>query len=116
LRIASGCHDFWKIYASKNIRKGFAESGPGIAVFTTSKIHGQNAGNIRFLARMVNQATPIFDAATHKPDPYTAVILYFPDSTRKGGIWTGRVWWSEGQAVEPSHWQRMLGPPHETDE
>ena len=49
----------------------------------------------------------IHDAATTKPEPYTAVRLYFPDGSRKGGIWTGRLWWSEGNAVYPDRWQRL---------
>jgi len=51
---------------------------------------------------------PIYDAAITKPEPYTAVRLFFSDGTRKGGIWTGKVWWSEGCAVYPERWQRLL--------
>jgi hypothetical protein len=56
---------------------------------------------------MSDQESPICNAITSKPDPYTAVRLYFSDGSRRGGIWTGRVWWSEGQAVYPERWQRM---------
>jgi len=54
-----------------------------------------------------------YDATTTKPDPYTAVVLYFADGSRKGGIWTGSVWWSEGRSAEPQRWQRMPVPPKE---
>ncbi|MEP6672622.1 MAG: hypothetical protein ABJF10_25890 [Chthoniobacter sp.] len=59
-------------------------------------------------SRMADQKNPIYDAATTKPEPYKAVRLYFSDGSRKGGIWTGTVWWSEGCAVYPEHWQRLL--------
>ncbi|HEY3900041.1 MAG TPA: hypothetical protein VGM54_15640 [Chthoniobacter sp.] len=59
---------------------------------------------------MCNEPTPTFDTVMTKPEPYTAVVLFFPDGTRKGGIWTGQVWWSEGRAVEPERWQRIPLP------
>jgi len=49
----------------------------------------------------------IYDAADTKPEPYKAVRLFFADGSRKGGIWTGKVWWSEGCAVHPERWQRL---------
>jgi hypothetical protein len=62
---------------------------------------------------MRNHENPTFEAQAVKPEPYTAVRLYFADGSRKGGIWTGKVWWSEGRAVEPVRWERMtpLTPP-----
>ena len=63
---------------------------------------------------MGNDRNPTFDTVTTKPEPYTAVVLFFADGTRKGGIWTGQVWWSEGRAVEPDRWQRI--PPPEREE
>jgi hypothetical protein len=49
----------------------------------------------------------IHDAAQTKPDPYKAFRIYFPDGSRQGGIWTGKVWWSEDRAVYPEHWQQL---------
>jgi hypothetical protein len=59
---------------------------------------------------MTEKDSPTFDAETTKPEPYTALRLYFPDGSRKGGIWTGEQWWSEGHAVHPVRWQRLPGP------
>ncbi len=59
-------------------------------------------------ARMGDPKNPIYDAANTKPQPYTAVRLFFSDGSRKGGIWTGTVWWSEGGAVYPERWQKLL--------
>ena len=53
------------------------------------------------------QENPIHNAVNMKPEPYTAVRLYFCEGDRAGGIWTGRVWWSEGRAVYPERWQRL---------
>jgi hypothetical protein len=58
---------------------------------------------------MQEKADQTFDAETTKPDPYVALLLYFSDGSRRGGIWTGKVWWSEGSAVYPLRWQRMQG-------
>lgn len=60
---------------------------------------------------MAHSENPIYDVAEKKPEPYTAVRLYFADGSRQGGIWTGRVWWSEGRAVYPERWQRLPVPP-----
>ena len=59
---------------------------------------------------MQEKADHTFDANATKPEPYVALVLYFADGTRRGGIWTGKVWWSEGCAVYPVRWQRMQGP------
>ncbi len=48
------------------------------------------------------------DAATVKPEPYVALRLFMSDGSSKGGIWTGREWWSEGRAVYPVRWQRIM--------
>ncbi len=56
---------------------------------------------------MPDSKNPIHAAAEVKPEPYTAVRLYFADGSRQGGIWTGKVWWSEGRPVYPERWQRM---------
>jgi hypothetical protein len=56
---------------------------------------------------MADHENQIYDASNSKPEPYTAVRLYFSNGTRQGGIWTGRVWWSEGRAVYPERWQRL---------
>ena len=65
---------------------------------------------------MGKNADQIFDAETTKPEPYVALRLYFSDGSRKGGIWTGRVWWSEGHAVFPVHWQRLEEPAIKREE
>lgn len=56
---------------------------------------------------MGDQKNPIYEVSETKPEPYKAVRLYFSDGSRLGGIWTGRVWWSEGRAVYPERWQRL---------
>ena len=56
---------------------------------------------------MADQDYPIFEANDKKPEPYKAVRLYFADGSRQGGIWTGRVWWSEGKSVYPERWQLL---------
>jgi hypothetical protein len=78
-----------------------------VVIFPTLKVAGLPAFSCAILLRMGNDHNPTFDSLTSKPDPYTAVVLFFSDGTRKGGIWTGQVWWSEGQAVDPERWQRM---------
>jgi len=64
--------------------------------------------------RMAEPKNSIYDALQTKPEPYRAVRLFFADGSRKGGIWTGRVWWSEGGAVNPERWQLL--PPMEPDQ
>jgi hypothetical protein len=63
---------------------------------------------------MADTKTLIHDATETKPQPYRAVRLYFADGSRKGGIWTGKVWWSEGSAVYPERWEDL--PPPNTSE
>ena len=64
----------------------------------------------------MTEENPIYNAVDKKPEPYTAVRLYFPDGSRAGGIWTGRVWWSEGRAVYPERWQRLGASEAKTPE
>jgi len=48
---------------------------------------------------------PIHHCGKVDPEPYTLLRLYFPDASSTTGVWTGKIYWAQGQQVFPDRWQ-----------